>query len=350
MNNLSIRNMTLIVSLLLWLSQLLLLGLLSLFTTVEIGTTPILIYFVVSLIMISGIVFFFLEKIILKHINLVYRIVGNKQNPLKKNSLRIDPLLSGVNHDITTWIDNKAEEPQYLKSLEIYRRKFLGDISHELKTPLFSIQGYLHTLIEGGIYDESININYLRRAIQNTDRLQMIVADLELINKLDSEENEIKIAVFDLMILVEEVFSDLAFMAEERNIVLDYGQDTADSYSVSGDREKIRQVFNNLISNSIKYGKDNGLTTLSFHEIDQVLLIEVTDNGIGIEEKHLKHLFDRFYRVEKSRSRSVGGSGLGLSIVKHIVEAHGNTLTVSSRIEEGTTFGFTLNKATYSLL
>jgi two-component system phosphate regulon sensor histidine kinase PhoR len=193
--------------------------------------------------------------------------------------------------------------------------------------------------------DENINIKYLKRAAENVERLQNIVEDLDVISKLESGQFEMDTRNFDLKELVNEAFMDLQAMAKEKKIKLMFKEGAAHPYQVSGDKESIRQVMTNLLVNSIKYGNQNGITKVSFYDMDKKILVEVSDNGIGIEEKHLKHLFDRFYRVDSSRSRKMGGSGLGLSIVKHIIEAHGQTIKVRSTPGIGTTFSFTLAKA-----
>ncbi|MCB0578851.1 MAG: sensor histidine kinase, partial [Phaeodactylibacter sp.] len=220
-----------------------------------------------------------------------------------------------------------------------------GDISHELKTPIFNIQGYLHTLLDGAIHDEEVNVKFIRKAAKNLERLHTIVEDLEAISRLESGELILEMQAFDIRKLTEEVFEDLEIKAAQRRIVLEFKEGAAQNFRVLADRESIRQVLTNLVSNSIKYGKDNGRTRIGFYDMDKNILIEVADNGLGIPKQHINHVFDRFYRVDKSRSRAQGGSGLGLSIVKHIIEAHKQTINVRSTPDLGSTFGFTLQKA-----
>ena len=274
----------------------------------------------------------------------MYKVISDSKDSLKDapefNSTKTT--LEDVKDTVTEWALSAEEEISSLKSLENYRKKFVGDISHELKTPIFSIQGYLHTLIDGGLYDENINKKYLLRAASNADRLQMIVDDLEMINKLEAESEALDITSFDLKELVLEVFSDLGIIARKKSVSLIFKPGADKAFMVEADREKIRQVLINLINNSIKYGRDGGVTKISFYDMDKVVLTEVSDNGVGIEEEHLKHVFDRFYRADKSRSRNIGGSGLGLAIVKHIIEAHKQKITVRSTPGLGSTFGFTL--------
>jgi two-component system phosphate regulon sensor histidine kinase PhoR len=189
-------------------------------------------------------------------------------------------------------------------------------------------------------------MRYLERAASNVERLLTIVQDLEEISKLESADLVLDLQRFDIKALVREVFGDLEMNARQRGITLQFKEGADKSFFVMADRESIRQVLTNLINNSIKYGNEGGMTKVSFYVMDRQILVEIADNGIGIEEKHLKHLFDRFYRVDKSRSRESGGSGLGLSIVKHVLEAHNQTVTVRSTTGVGSTFGFTLDKAT----
>jgi two-component system phosphate regulon sensor histidine kinase PhoR len=293
------------------------------------------------------IVRFFLSEVVFRKIRLIYKIIhdskaqGGNVSDKPLDVLQTD--LNIVNDEVMKWAKNTESEIENLKKLEIYRRNFLGNISHELKTPIFSIQGYLHTLLDGGLNDEKINMRYIERAVSNADRLQNIVDDLEVINKLE-EGTSLDISKFDIKELVDEVYRDLEMLADEKRIKLNFDKSFNRSFIVEADKEKIRQVLNNLISNSIKYGNDKGKTKIGFHDMEDHVLIEVSDDGIGISEAHLIHVFDRFYRVDSSRSRKLGGSGLGLAIVKHILEAHQQTITVKSKVGKGSTFSFTLKK------
>jgi two-component system phosphate regulon sensor histidine kinase PhoR len=253
--------------------------------------------------------------------------------------------MEDVEREVNEWAQRQEDEIEKYKSWAEYRRKFVGDISHELKTPIFNIQGYLHSLLDGGLEDTSVNMSFLQKAIKNVERLHTIVEDLSAISRLESGELILEMQVFDIKALAEEVMEDLEFKAQNRNISLELKDGASQSFRVRADRESIRQVFTNLLHNSIKYGKPGGRTKVGFYDMDKYILVEVADNGIGIAAKHLPHVFDRFYRADKSRSRAQGGSGLGLSIVKHIVEAHKQTINVRSTQELGSTFGFTLEKA-----
>lgn len=287
-----------------------------------------------------------LERFVFRKIKLIFKMIrDNKLTKLEKEQEDLaSKSLAEVNEDVVEWAQSTQKELTELKSLETYRKNYVGNISHELKTPIFSIQGYLHTLLDGGLEDAKINRNFLERAAKNVDRLQSIVEDLETISRLESETTLIDKSKFDLKSLAEEVMHDLQSMANEKHIALIFKNGASNTFAVNADKEMMRQVLNNLIVNSIKYGKEGGTTKLSFYDMENQVLVEVSDDGSGIEEKHLKHLFDRFYRIETSRSRKIGGSGLGLSIVKHIIEAHKQSINVRSTPELGSTFGFTLDK------
>ena len=217
-------------------------------------------------------------------------------------------------------------------------------MSHELKTPIFNIQGYVQTLIDGGIEDSDVNMKYLNRANKSVERMINIVEDLEVISKLETDTEELLIEKFNISIVVKEVLEQLEMQANNANISLEFTNESSADF-VIGDKDKIQQVFMNLVSNSIKYGKKKGKTRVRFMDMEENMLIEVADNGIGIDEDSLDRLFERFYRVDKNRSRDIGGTGLGLAIVKHIIEAHDQSINVRSTKDVGSTFSFILEKA-----
>ncbi|MEM7104156.1 MAG: ATP-binding protein [Bacteroidota bacterium] len=289
-----------------------------------------------------------LKRYIYRRIKLVYKTIHKlkspKENKLSQISLQ-DHIIDEVEQEVFDWANNQAREIEDLKKLEAYRRDFIGNISHELKTPLFNIQGYLDTLVEGGLEDPQINRNFLIRAIKNVERLNNIVEDLDMISNIEAGELQLDIQKFDIRELSYEIFEELEISALDRNINLKIKDGCDFPFVVEADRERIRQVLVNLISNSIKYGKQNGRTQIGFYNMDQNILIEVSDDGLGIAKSHLPRLFERFYRVDKSRSREQGGTGLGLAIVKHLVEAHKQTINVRSTEGLGSTFGFTLKSA-----
>ncbi len=309
--------------------------------------SSVLILFV-SVFVIGYIVFFYaLQIFIYRKIKLVYKSIhhlkSGKEESLLKYKLNEDPI-DKMNKEVVEWENEKILEIEQLKKLEVYRKEFVANVTHELKTPLFSIQGYIHTLLDGALEDEKVNKIFLEKASRNVDRLTNLISDLEVITQLESGSYTLEQEVFDIHMLTNDVFDSLDLKSSLRKIKLSFQKGSDEPFYVFSDKEKVRQVLINLLDNSIKYGKENGNTVVSFYEIDENILVEVTDDGNGIDEQHLNRLFERFYRADKSRSRDIGGTGLGLSIVKHIIEAHGQTINVRSSIGVGTTFGFTLMK------
>ncbi len=251
--------------------------------------------------------------------------------------------IENLNSEILAWADNRKNEIERLKKLEVYRKEFLGNVSHELKTPVFNIQGYVSTLLDGGLEDTTINKNYLLRAEKSVDRMITIIDDLEAISQLETGELQIDPERFDIAALMKDIVDAQEMKAGEKKIILTLPGDSKPLFVV-GDRFRIRQLIVNLIVNSVKYGKENGETKIRFYDVGDNISIEIADNGIGIAKEHLPRLFERFYRVDKSRSREQGGTGLGLAIVKHIIEAHNQTISVMSTEGVGTVFSFSLKK------
>jgi two-component system phosphate regulon sensor histidine kinase PhoR len=289
-----------------------------------------------------------LEVFIYRKIKLIYKNMsaykGSKERTLAKVDLNKD-ILGNVNQEVIDWQQNRSNEIAELKKLENFRKEFLGNVSHELKTPIFNIQGYIHTLLDGAMNDEEVNTHYLQRAVKSAERLALIVEDLESISKLEAGELILDIRTFDIHELVKDVYESSEMKALEKNIALKIPEGSNKPFYVYADKERIRQVIVNLVVNSIKYGKEKGITSIAFYDMVENILVEVTDNGIGIDMDHLPRIFERFYRVDKSRSREAGGTGLGLAIVKHIIEAHKQNINVRSTPGYGTTFAFTLKKA-----
>ncbi|MDG1337261.1 MAG: ATP-binding protein [Flavobacteriaceae bacterium] len=250
-----------------------------------------------------------------------------------------------INIGVSKLLRQRKSEINSLKDQENYRREFLGNISHELKTPLFTIQGYILTLVEGAMKDKKVREKYLKRAAKGVDRLISIVKDLDLITQFESGIKTVDKTDFNIYELVENVFELMEFESEKNNIKLQYENDNSAPIYVYADQERILQVLTNLVVNSIKYGSNNGYTKVVIEDLNkEKVIIKVIDDGEGIEKKHLPRLFERFYRIDKNRSRKKGGSGLGLSIVKHIIEAHKEQIFVKSEIGKGTEFSFTLTK------
>ncbi len=253
-------------------------------------------------------------------------------------------IIADVDHEVKLWADLKLAEIDRLRELEKYRKDFVGNVSHELKTPIFNIQGYILTLLDGGLEDPNINRLYLERTEKSIDRMISIVEDLESITKLESGELKLNIESFDLVKLTEEVFDLELRDANSKRISMNLKAKATKPILVMADKKRIFEVISNLVGNAIKYGKKGGNVNVVFYDMDNMVLIEVSDDGIGIEKKDLIRIFERFYRVDKSRSRVQGGTGLGLSIVKHIIEAHEQQINVKSQIDTGTTFTFMLER------
>ncbi len=252
--------------------------------------------------------------------------------------------LTGVEEEVMDWAKKKKTELEKLKDLETYRKEFIGNVYHELKTPIFNIQGYILTLMEGGLDDPEINNLYLERTEHNINRLISIVDDLESISGLESGKLNLNIETFNIRKTILEAFEANEIRAKKLNIKLELGKSKDSKLMVKADKRRIFQVLNNLVMNSVNYGVKNGKTTVNLKPSGDRVYIEVKDNGIGIQREDLHRIFERFYRVDKSRSRDTGGTGLGLSIVKHIIEAHRETIQVNSVPGEGSSFIFTLEK------
>jgi two-component system phosphate regulon sensor histidine kinase PhoR len=294
--------------------------------------------------------FYSIEYFIYRKIKLIYKTIHSLKTQkydaqLSKYSLLNDPI-SKMNKEVISWARDQKQQMEELKRLADFRKEFLGNVSHELKTPIFNIQGYIHTLIDGAIDDPDVNVRFLRKAAKSADRLSDLVADLLAISQLESGELLMEMERFDMNALVKDVYEQLEVRAKERGISLIIKEGCNKPFWVYGDRYRIRQVVLNLVNNSIKYGKELGTTTAAYYDMDENILIEIGDNGEGISQDHLPRIFERFYRVDRSRAREsgAGGTGLGLAIVKHIIEAHQQTVNVRSNIGQGTTFGFTLKK------
>ena len=241
--------------------------------------------------------------------------------------------------------EQRSSEINILKDQENYRREFLGNVSHELKTPLFTIQGYILTLLEGAMKDKKVRSKYLNRTAKGVDRIISIVKDLDLITQFESGIKTVDKSNFNIYELIDNVYDLMEFESEKNNTKLRIRNERNNSIIVYADKERILQVLTNLVVNSIKYGKENGYTEIAVDEYDKDrIIVRVIDDGEGIEEEHLPRLFERFYRIDKTRSRKKGGSGLGLSIVKHIIEAHQEQIFVKSKVGVGTEFSFTLLK------
>jgi len=309
------------------------------------SVTVALVIFIVSGTFGSAIIYFFLQRFIYDKIKLIYKNIHrlNTQH-LDDKSTKLDPI-SSVSEDVFSWANERREEIALLKKQETFRREFIGNISHELKTPIFQIQGYVHTLLEGALSDPDVNYRFLSKAANSADRLVELVSDLTSISLLESGSMELNLVKFDVHTVVVEVYDELDYLKKEKKCKLRFKENADKHLMVRGDKSRIKQVLTNLIMNAIKYGRENGEIKVGIYDMDGYVLVEVTDDGEGIPQESQPRLFERFYRVEKSRNREAGGSGLGLSIAKHIVEAHGQSIHVRSATGHGSTFSFTLKKA-----
>jgi two-component system phosphate regulon sensor histidine kinase PhoR len=302
---------------------------------------------VISALVVFILFYALLKNFIQNRLHLIYKSIQTKQQVVPFKGSTIDNLISTVEIDVRNWQKNKNKEITKLRDQEQFRREFLGNLAHELKTPVFAVQGYILTLIEGGIDDQQVNMQFLERASRATERIVNILEDLDQIAKLEVDALKIEMRSFEIIDLIKEIVETLELKAKEKNISLRFHNDLSSIY-VTADRNKISQVLTNLINNAISYGKIDGEVVISAVPIDDLVTIEVKDNGIGIDTEHFPRLFERFYRVEKSRNRNEGGTGLGLAIVKHIIESHQQSINVRSSIGIGSTFSFSLKKSIVS--
>ena len=312
---------------------------------------PLWLYLLIAMLL-AGIIAFYvfrftLEKFIYEKIRVIYKTIRNTKTVKgSEQPANHDKPIQNVYEEVIDWGNLKSKEVEELKEMAQYRREFLGNVSHELKSPIFNIQGYVLTLLDGGLEDPSINKEYLLRTEKSINRMIAIVEDLESISQLESSELQLNLQKTDILSLAREVIDGLEIKSKKRNSTIVFGGNYEKPIFVMADKERIRQVFVNLIDNSVKYGDlEKGKTVVSFFDMDDHLLVEVSDNGNGMEQQDMKRIFERFYRTDKGRSREQGGSGLGLAIVKHIIQAHKQTINVRSTPGVGATFAFTLKKA-----
>ena len=295
-----------------------------------------------------GIILFMMQQFVNRKIKLIYKLIyqtkASKREEFYYKNILPQRTIEEVREDVEEWAEQKKNEIEVLLQNEIYRKEFLQNLSHELKTPIFAIQGYVHTLLGGALENPDVNKKFLSSTSRNIDRLVNLVDDLDEISKLESGEQLFYKENFIIQDLIKDVFVSLAIKGDEKQLKMVIKKGCELPLTVHADKEKIRQVFINLIDNAVKYGKQNGTIEASAYKIEgKKILVELSDDGFGISEDHIGRIFERFYRTDAARSRKVGGSGLGLSICKHIVEAHGQTIHVRSTVDVGTTFGFTLD-------
>jgi two-component system phosphate regulon sensor histidine kinase PhoR len=288
------------------------------------------------------------QQFVYRKIKLIYKLIyqtkASKREEFYYKNILPQKSIDEVREDVEEWAKQKKAEIEILQQNEAYRKEFLQNLSHELKTPIFAIQGYVHTLLGGALENPDVNKKFLSSTSRNIDRLVNLVDDLDEISKLESGQQLLYKENFIIQELLKDVFETLSLKADEKQLKVGIKKGCELPLFVNADKEKIRQVFINLIDNAIKYGKQNGIIEASIYKIEgRKILIEISDDGQGIAEEHIGRIFERFYRTDAARSRKVGGSGLGLSICKHIIEAHNQNIHVRSTIDVGTTFGFTLD-------
>ena len=309
--------------------------------------------FIYGTVLFAGtfvLIHYLINDFIYEKIKLVYKTISTVKPAKKglKDQIKEDrDIIANVNQQVISWAEEQNRAMQDLRELEEYRREFLGNISHELKTPIFNIQGYLHTLLDGGLEDPEVNRKYLKRADKSVERMISLVQDLEAITNFESGRLGLNKQKFNVLEVAREVADLQEQKAERRKVRIKLNKKYDKAIYVNADLDRIKQVYINLIDNAIKYGALEGTIELRFYDMDSNVLCEVADDGPGVANEHLPRLFERFYRTDKARAREQGGSGLGLSIVKHIIEAHGQTINVRSKTgqDSGTTFSFTLEKA-----
>jgi len=292
-------------------------------------------------------IYYTVDNFIYNKINPLYKTIENI--PLTRKELRKKlegkDMIQEVNRLVINYAQNRTKEIKKLRRMEKYRKEFLGNVSHELKTPIFNIQGYILTLLDGGLEDHEINREYLERTETNVNRMISIIEDLESIARLEVGELKLELGNFDIVQTTKDIFNLQEMNARKYGISLKFDRNYDKQIFVRADKKRITEAINNLIINSLIYGNKGGTTKVSFDEMGENILVDITDDGIGISEEEIPRIFERFYRTNQSRSRDRGGTGLGLSIVKHIIEAHNQTITVRSEVGIGSSFSFTVKKA-----
>ena len=293
---------------------------------------------------------FVIQRFIYRKIKLIYKFIyqtkATKREEFYYKTILPQKSMEEVSEDVEKWAEQRKEEIEMLKRNEAYRKEFLQNLSHEFKTPVFAIQGYVDTLLDGALEKQEVNRKFLENASRNVDRLVNLIDDLDEISRLESGEVVLQKSNFVIQDLIREVFESLSIKATNKNVRCSIKKGCESPITVFADKEKTRQVLINLVDNAIKYGKQNGTIEASIYNTDgKNILVEISDDGSGIGEEHLPRIFERFYRTDYGRSRNIGGTGLGLAICKHIVEADGHSIHVRSKLDIGTTFGFTLDKA-----
>jgi two-component system phosphate regulon sensor histidine kinase PhoR len=310
---------------------------------------PVII-FIITFIITYSIYHYTLQRFIYRKIKIIYKFIyqtkATKKEEIFYNNILPQKSIEEVSMDVQKWATQRKDEIDLLKENEKFRKEFLMNLAHELRTPIFSVQGYVDTLLGGALEDENVNRKFLNNANKSIDRLVRLVDDLDQISKLESGKIPLIQESFVIQDLIKDVYEEFSLKAKEKNIQLNLKKGTERPIVVTADKQKLKQVLVNLVENGLKYGHENGTITAGCYAMDEGhIYVEVSDDGPGIAEEHLARIFERFYRADRSRSRAIGGTGLGLAIVKHIIEAHGQSVTVRSKVGVGSSFGFTLEKS-----
>jgi two-component system, OmpR family, phosphate regulon sensor histidine kinase PhoR len=309
-----------------------------------------IITFITLFIIAYWLTYYFIQRFIYRKIKLIYKFISQtkatKREEFYYKTVLPQQSIEEVSEDVEKWAEQRKQEIEALRQNEAYRKEFLQNLSHEFKTPVFAIQGYVDTLLDGALNKPEVNRNFLEKASRNVDRLVSLISDLDEISSLESGQQPFNKTDFVIQELIREVFDSLSIKVADKGSTCLIKKGCETPITVHADKEKTRQVLINLVDNAIKYGKPNGFVEASVYNTDgRNILVEISDDGIGIAEEHLPRIFERFYRTDYGRSRNIGGTGLGLAICKHIVEADGHSIHVRSKPDIGTTFGFTLSKA-----
>jgi len=312
--------------------------------------TPVVV-FLITFIIIYSIYYYTLQRFIYRKIKLIYKFIytikATKKEEFFYNNILPQKSIEEVSEDVQKWAMQRKDEIELLRANEQFRKEFLMNLAHELRTPIFSVQGYIDTLLGGALEDEQVNRKFLSNASKSIDRLVRLVDDLDEISKLESGKIPVIEESFIIQELVKDVYEEFSLKAKDKDIGLQFKKGTERQVWVYADKQKIKQVLVNLVENALKYGNEHGSISAGCYEMDEKrVYIEISDDGPGISEEHLSRIFERFYRADRHRARAIGGTGLGLAIVKHIIEAHGQSVNVRSKIGVGSSFGFTLNKST----
>jgi len=309
---------------------------------------PLIVFFI-TFIIAYALYYYTLQRFIYRKIKLIYKFIyqtkATKKEEFFYNTILPQKSIAEVSEDVQKWATQKRREIDILRENEQFRKEFLMNLAHELRTPIFTVQGYVDTLLAGAIDDPEVNRKFLSNASKGIERLVRLVDDLGEISKLESGKTAIVKENFVIQELIGDVYEELSLRATEKNVTLGFKKGTEGALQVYADKPKIKQVLVNLVENGIKYSKESGTITSGCYVMDdRHIYVEISDDGPGIAEEHLPRIFERFYRADRSRSRTIGGTGLGLAIVKHIVEAHGQTVNVRSKPGVGSSFGFTLER------